>query len=330
MYTANVAKEGPSAGAKAEASVSVIVLTNRRLDKLRNCLDSLVNQVRLPNEIIIVGTFGDVALESSKEELLQNYPLARIHLHSSNEIVEKFNDGLRISNGEFVFSIDDDGIAETNWIKVGTDIFSESRVGAIGGPSIPIGDSQANPKPSLGFIVGEQVRKALLLNQIDNINEMPFATKVRGIGGNNMAFRKRLVSGIDPCFRGRCNGFEDDIWLTIKEKGFKVVYSSSLVVYHDERGRKSSDPSIAQMDENLYNITLVFTKHLSVFRRIILLSLLIATDIPIMLRKFRRYPAFPKLPYLPFIIPIHKAMLCLGKRNRPFKSPEDETAPKIV
>ena len=120
-------------GMKDSLSISVVVITLNRAEWLKDTLDSLVRQTRQPDEVIVVdngsqdNTEGVVSSFANKlnvkyvSEKTRGIPYAR-------------NTGVRNATGDIVAFIDDDCIADENWLKyIQIPFFKDPNVGSVGG-----------------------------------------------------------------------------------------------------------------------------------------------------------------------------------------------------
>lgn len=194
-----------------------------------DCIESLKNQTMPPKEIIIV-------LDPSRE--LVNYYSKR--LDSSVELVvsDAFglsaarNAGIKKCISEFIAFIDDDAVADRNWLKNLVRNFDDSTIIGVGGRIIPIWPEK-NPDwfpEELYWVVGCSYkglpnRRAPIRNPI----------------GCNMIFRRSVFenAGYFSTATGRVGnvlmGHDDTeigIRATNKLPGTVILYDPSAIVYH--------------------------------------------------------------------------------------------------
>ena len=229
----------------SEPKVSVIICcyTQERLDDIFEAVDSVLAQTLRPHELII-------AVDHNKqlyERLAQTYrESADIHRNSVNlnqspgcrspvptsgapipivlvlnegaqGLSETRNVGLRTASGEIVAFIDDDAVAEKDWLLYLAKPFEDERVVAVGGRAIPLWLNGRRPSwfpEELDWIVG-CTYKGLPLD----------GNKIRNVAGCNMAFSKETfakaglwdtrMGSIGQSLKG---GEEADICLRIKER----------------------------------------------------------------------------------------------------------------
>lgn len=102
---------------------SVVVTTYRRAWSIKYALESLVNQTRRPDEVIVVlKPSGD-----GTEQVLQQYedklPL-RIVVQERGNFTDAVEMGYKAATSDLVLFLDDDAIAHGKWLKRYVDFFS--------------------------------------------------------------------------------------------------------------------------------------------------------------------------------------------------------------
>ena len=118
-------------------SVAVVVCaaSSEREQLLHECVRSLLDGTRVPDEILVVVDHNP-ALEASVTGWLP--PVVRLLRSESQGISSSRNSGLEAAGSDVVAFVDDDAIAEPDWLAEVMEQFEASRdlVGA-GGPVIP-------------------------------------------------------------------------------------------------------------------------------------------------------------------------------------------------
>jgi len=114
-------------------TTTVIITSYRRGWALRYSLSSLVDQSVRPDEVIIVlkpsGDNSEQIIEKFKEKL----PI-RLLIQKKGFVVDAVEEGIKNATGDIVLFIDDDAIAEKEWIKKYLTLFKKiSDAGGIAG-----------------------------------------------------------------------------------------------------------------------------------------------------------------------------------------------------
>jgi glycosyltransferase involved in cell wall biosynthesis len=167
-------------------SVSVIVstYTKERSRLLFRCLKSLNDQEERPNEIILVLDPDEELISYYKSRISSDIKIA---ISTKTGLSNARNAGLKIANGEIVAFIDDDTIAEKDWLIRLLSDYNDPRVQSVGGSSIPLWEEQ---KPSwfpeeLEWVVGCSYK-----------GRPESKSYVRNLIGCNMSFRKSIFQKI--------------------------------------------------------------------------------------------------------------------------------------
>lgn len=114
-------------------SISVIIITLNRAESLKETLSSLTRQTRQPDEVIVVdnGSSDDTKrlVKGFRHELNINY----VH-ETKRGIPEARNAGIRNATKDIIAFIDDDCVADKNWLKyLEIPFLKDPFIGVVGG-----------------------------------------------------------------------------------------------------------------------------------------------------------------------------------------------------
>ena len=216
--------------------VSIIVCTHS-LDNFQNLIDaieSLLNQTYKELEIVIV-VDGNQELYTKILEVYNAY--RNIKIMVTGESLGAFgagNVGVKAAQGNIIAFLDDDAVADREWIENLVDIYDRSDAISVGGKILPIWQKK---KPDyfpeeLGWLVG--------------ITHEGFAEEkvyeIRNTFGPNMSFRKEVFEkigllneklGFGKAGTTYMQGAESEFALRMKTKlGKGVIYNPNAIVYH--------------------------------------------------------------------------------------------------
>ena len=228
--------------------VSVVVCTYSmdRLDPFFEAVDSVLAQTYDPLEVVLVVDGNEEVFEHVEERYGDEREVAT---DSAGEIVLHCNDenrgisfsrtkGAELASGDVVAFIDDDGVAEPDWIETLVDTYERTDAIAVGGYVSP---DWVTEKPDFFpeefyWLVGCTER-----GFADHMEE------VRNTYGSNISYKRevfRSVGGYDPN-TGRkgdrhIQAHEAPVGIRLRERyGKGVVYNRNAVVHHklfDYRG----------------------------------------------------------------------------------------------
>jgi glycosyltransferase involved in cell wall biosynthesis/GT2 family glycosyltransferase/SAM-dependent methyltransferase len=207
-----------------ELLVSVIVCTYNRGKYLVHCLESIKNQTYSHFEIIIVnGPSTD-----DTDTILHRYDnLKIIQQKSLNGLSYARNLGIAASNGDIIAFIDDDAVADKNWINYLVEGYSDFFIGGVGG--LVYGPCKAHIQFDNGVI-----DKCGIPDAIRSFDKKVEINKFKIFMGTNCSFRKSVlyeVGGFDPYFRYYHD--ESELCVRIIKAGFQLIYKRDAYVIHD-------------------------------------------------------------------------------------------------
>ncbi|MEM5853480.1 MAG: glycosyltransferase [Candidatus Aenigmatarchaeota archaeon] len=206
--------------------ISVVVCSVGR-ETLFDCLQSLKSQNYEEYETIVV------SFERSIEEKVKDYGARFIFSPRANASFQK-NLGILESRGELICFIDDDAIAEPNWIKTLSESFTEDQIACVGGKIKLIIEGEI---PDRLKSLDENIFKGFLGETLLGDEKKEIEEPL--LWGSNICFRKKIFDEVGYFDEkiGRtpnlmlCN--EDiEIQERILKKGFKIIYEPSALVWH--------------------------------------------------------------------------------------------------
>jgi len=198
--------------------VTVVVAaynSGRTIDK---CLKSLMT-LNYPDYEVIVVNDGST---DDTEEIAKLYPF-RLITTENRGVSSARNEGLFAATGEIVAYIDSDARADPDWLAYLVTNYLTSDVDGVGGP---------NFAPSEDNWIAKCVYRSpggptqVMLDDVYSEH----------IPGCNMSFRKEAleeIGGFNPIFTAA--GDDVDICWRLLDKGYKIGFSPSAVVWHHRR-----------------------------------------------------------------------------------------------
>ena len=276
-----------------ENKVSVIICcyTLERFNDIHEAVDSVMSQTLEPHELIIAVDHNVELLEKLKEVLPLNIKI--ILNEGVKGLSETRNVGIRNATGDIVAFIDDDAVAEKDWLIHLATPFQDKRVVAVGGMAIPLWHDGGRPAwfpEELDWIVG-CTYKGLPLN----------GSQIRNVPGCNMAFLKDAfnvtglweskIGSIGQSLKG---GEEAELCLRITEQlsNSIIIWQPNSVINHKVPSTRTTLKWIIKdsFDQGLCKIKLKKLKKRRVKKSLSTessyLSYLLFTSIPQRLRWF--------------------------------------------
>ena len=219
---------------------SVVVCTKNRPDNLVRCIDSLADQTILPNEVIIVddGCLSESIKGDIKDKLGTKGVAYKYIKKIEPGLTKSRNQGIKTTNGDVIFFLDDDVILDEKYIEKILEIYTDDKELEIGG----VGGREIKPKflgrfrPHIvnlfglnSYDYGKVLPSGFPANAIypEEIREVQF------LSGCNMSFRKKVFDDFlfDEFYTGY--GLGEDLEFTYRvSKRYKLVYTPYAKVIH--------------------------------------------------------------------------------------------------
>lgn len=227
---------------KKDAKSSVIIVTYNRAELLKKCIDSLSNQTVSPNEIIIV----DNNSTDNTKEVVENYKKKlniKYVFESKKGIAYARNSGIRNSSYDLVVFIDDDCVAEKDWLElmIKCNILYED-IPVIGGDIPPVLANNAYSDVSYYFwktwihdftVRHLQTRRIKWLTRyFENCDFDEKPVETLSLSTSNISF-KRNVLGENLIFDVRMPPCEDEeLNYRLHSLGYKKYFVPEIRVKH--------------------------------------------------------------------------------------------------
>ncbi|PZV22219.1 MAG: glycosyl transferase family A [Leptolyngbya sp.] len=222
--------------------VSLIIPTYRRPIDLKNCLDAIKNQKRAVNEIIVIARNED----DETWDFLQRFDNQSLPLKTFSidvpGVIAAMNLGLAKATGDIIAFTDDDSMPRDNWIeKIEVNFKADKAIGGVGGRDwIHQGSRVLDSSCS---VVGRvQWFGRVIGNHHLGVGSPRYVDVLKGV---NMSFRKSAIA--DIYFDDRMLGagaqvhFELAFCLSLKKKGWKIIYDPAIAVDHYPAQRFDED-----------------------------------------------------------------------------------------
>jgi GT2 family glycosyltransferase len=210
----------------AELTLSVVVITYKRPDALRECLAGLSDQTTPPAQILVVDQSPDdasrqVAMTIEGIEWIDNRA-------NAGNMTSSRNVGLRAATGDVLAFLDDDAVPEPGWAAAVLDAFERRPdVGGVTGLTRVSGEAQA-PGPEVGRLMPDG-------RVLGNFDVVAPETEVDHLIGANMSFRRHILDelgGLREDYPGTAMGEDTDISLRVRAAGWRLLYVPAAEVDH--------------------------------------------------------------------------------------------------
>ena len=227
----------------SSASISVIicVYTEERWEQICEAVESVRGQSLPGAELILVVDHNDALYR----RLVDTQPgVTVIRNQEARGLSGARNTGIAEAKGEIIAFLDDDAVADPDWLKFLTEAYADPEITGVGGKTLPNWQSR-RPRwmpEEFYWVVG------------CNYQGMPpTGAPIRNLFGGNMSFRREVFDLVPEGFRtgiGRsadkrplgCEETEFCIKLRERKSDVKLVLDHRAVIWHsvpEARGRFS-------------------------------------------------------------------------------------------
>jgi GT2 family glycosyltransferase len=241
--------------------VTVIVCTRNRPRELERCLASLAGLAVPPREIIVVNSAGDTYARETATHRGTRY------LETSVPGVSHArNVGIAAAQSEFIAYLDDDAVADLDWLTALIAPFADAMVAAVFGSVASLGE----PGPAGKRYQEIAFRKPRLASLERTTRDWFWLANTGHIAiGANMAFRRSAIEragGFDTRLgRGSIipGAEEHRICSQLIGEGYRCVCSLDAIVRHPSLG---DDEQLRQFEIQMCEVaagylTLIFLEH---------------------------------------------------------------------
>lgn len=213
-------------------TISVLIPSIRN-DYINKCLESLAQQQRKPDKIIIVMRDIDGELQKTVDDFAQKHLLyiekAKV---SENGAIAAINVGIKSCDTDILCFIDDDIQANPDWLKRIEAYYKNEEIGGVGGRDIIHSEGKILERHAK--VVGRITWYGKIIGNHHNLVKGP--REVEYLKGCNMSFRNKIISPIDKKLQTE-EGIAEPCWeidmaFNAKSKGYKIWYDPAIIVDH--------------------------------------------------------------------------------------------------
>ena len=213
---------------------TVAICTRNRPEDLIKCLKSLMNLPDDGQEILVV---DNCPSNDATEQLVRKFPSVRYVRENRVGLDCARNRALREARGQIIAFIDDDAVADKNWLRRITEPFAEPLTLCVTGLTLPAEletEAQEEFERLAGFGRGfARKRFSIEMNS-------PTAGGAAGVGAN-MALRKDVLDKVgifdEALDAGTAthSGGDADMFSRIIGAGYDVMYEPAALSWHRHR-----------------------------------------------------------------------------------------------
>ena len=220
------------AGANTPKSIGVLIASYRRPACLLACLQSLAQQSRLPDEVIVVLRKGDAESREALRAAPVSLPLKIVEVAIPGSVAAR-NAGIPVCVSDVLAMLDDDTQPQREWLeRVLRRFVEDPALGGLGGRDRCFDGKQFDERQE------EVVGKIQWFGRMIGNHHLGFGTirEVDFLKGANMSYRAACFAELR--FDSRLKGTgaqprEDTTFsVAVKAAGWKLAYDPAAVVDH--------------------------------------------------------------------------------------------------
>lgn len=230
---------GPESVAdNTSGTISVVIPTYNGIDYIADCLNSLREQLRKPDEIVLV---DDGSTDGTASFVGKSYPEVRyIRLDANHGFATAVNEGIRHSKGAYIALLNNDTRAEREWIQELAKILDEQPAVGFCSSKMLFAD-----RPDVINSIGVGFTNAGMAVDVGrgrrDGEEFRHPRRIFGACAGGAMYRRALFDEIGLFDEDLFMWYEDvDLSFRAQLAGFKCVYVPTAVIYHVGGGTSSS------------------------------------------------------------------------------------------
>jgi GT2 family glycosyltransferase len=242
-------------------NVSIIIVNYNGKDLIKDCLDSVLSQVFIDFELVIV---DNGSTDDSINFIKSNFIDKRIKIVESDKnlgFAGGNNLGFKNTSGDYIVLLNNDTVVDKDWLKYLYELInSDETIGIAQSLVITEGiPSRYYEKNGTVNLLGHNIMEVFNIGE-DSIGEIFQAT------GCSLIIRRSLLDDIGGLFLDEYFAYAEDTFLCFKVKFFgkRIMHTSKSLVQHRGNAtfkkQKSSSLYFYQERNRLLNFFLFFNK----------------------------------------------------------------------
>lgn len=208
------------------SDLTVAIVTYKRPEKLKRCLESIGKQTKLPKQVLIVDNDSAKSAQKVANKFRKKLPI-KYAVEQKRGIPYARNKVLRLCRTKYLGFVDDDCVLDSKWVEVGTKAIKDAKSAYVLGKTLLLNKesvAQAQHARHLRWFFYKFNGRATSPFSVDTKNIIFLAEM---INNEEFLFDKNMsVEGYDSS--------DTDLGLQLKKAGLKGFYEDKMIVYHQE------------------------------------------------------------------------------------------------
>ena len=195
--------------------ISFIVPTYNSEKTIKKCIDSILKQ-KGEKEIIII---DDGSTDNTTEILMKHFRGKIKYIKQTNQgPASARNRGIMNSKGKYIAFVDSDVELPSGWLEKAVCFLKKENIAGVGGPGISKTKNMISESINI-LLYGNMKTNEIFVDSIATMNSI---------------YKKDIIKNIkfDTTFKS-AGGEDPDFNFQIRERGYKLLFSPKLWVWHD-------------------------------------------------------------------------------------------------
>jgi GT2 family glycosyltransferase len=235
---AQLDRETTTPRATSMLRITVVIPTYLRPTWLVGCMQSLLQQTRLPHEVIAVMRVDDEATEQAFDDFVANRTTRAIAFRktfvSEPGFLPPLRAGIAQAQGDIVAFLDDDAEALPDWLERLAAPYADEQVAGVGGRYVNYENGVQVIVP-LARKVGRFHWHGTFEGNMYRALAQPGLREVDFFMGGNMSYRREVLERVqlDPALANDVAfHYEVDLGIQVKAAGGRLVYDPVAKIRH--------------------------------------------------------------------------------------------------
>lgn len=238
MTGVQLAREQTPPVATSELRITVVIPTYLRPTWLVGCMECLLQQTRLPHEVIAVMRVDDAATEQAFDSFVAHRTIRGITFRKAFVMEPGFLPPLRVgigeAQGDVVAFLDDDAEALPDWLDRLAAPYAETSVAGVGGRYVNYENGTQVVFPAARS-VGRFHWHGIFEGNMYRALAQSGMREVDFFMGGNMSYRREVLERVqlDPALaKDVAFHYEVDLGMQVKAAGGRLVYDPLAKIRH--------------------------------------------------------------------------------------------------
>ena len=242
-----------------EARVDIIIPSKDQVEVLRRCIDSIVLKTRHPHYRIVVvdNNSREDATFAYYEELSKNKKVVLLRYEKPFNFSAINNYAVSRTESEYILFLNNDTqVLSANWLQEMLGLAQRDEVGAVGAQLYYPNETvqHAGIIMGIGGVAGHS-HKYFLRNEHGYFGRIKITQNLSGVTAACLLTKRKVFEEVGGFEEELSHAFNDvDLCLKMRQKGYLVVYTPFVELYHYEsvsRGYENSPEKKARFNKEI-------------------------------------------------------------------------------